>query len=120
MALAEVGGCIYDTDQLRLSHGFEGLDPVGREAFVNHWHLTATDRVAAAEQIIQSWVAEMRARWPGHAFRIYRQVDDGEVMIRFHEVRTDVPNWCEDNIEVVVIGSQDAEPSVTPDCGGIM
>ena len=28
MALVEVGECIYDSEQLEKSHGYEGLDPV--------------------------------------------------------------------------------------------
>ena len=110
MALVEVEECIFDAGQLRLSHGYEGLDTVGREAFVNHLHLTADDRVSAAAGIIGSWAADMRARWPDRAFRIYRQVEPGEVTIRFHRVRLGVPNWCEDGIEVIVVGSQEAEP----------
>ena len=109
MALAEVDGCIYDVDQFRLSRGFEGLDPIGREAFVNHLHLNGADRAAAAEQNIKSWVAEMRARWPESAFRIYRQVEDDEVTIRFHMVRLGLPNWCEGGIEIIDVDGRSAE-----------
>jgi len=109
MALVEVEGCVFDAGQLRLSHGYERLDPVGREAFVNHLHLTDDDRVAAAERVIQSWAAEMRAQWPRRAFRIYRQVEEDEVTIRFHMVRPGLPNWCEDGVEVMMVG-QEGEP----------
>lgn len=76
---------------------------------MNHLHLTTADRVAAAEQIIRAWAAEMWARWLGHAFRIYRQSDEGEVTIRFHMIRPGLPNWCEEGIEVLVVGSGEAE-----------
>lgn len=115
MALAEVGECILDTDQLRLSHGFEGLDPIGREAFVNHLHLSAADRIAAAERIIRAWVAEMKARWPDREFRIYRHVEAHEVTIRFHMVRAGQSNWCEDGIELLIVGRQMPERDPTRD-----
>jgi hypothetical protein len=75
VALVEVGGCVFGAGQLRLSRGFEGHDPVGREAFVNHLHLTASDRLATTAQVMESWAAGMRARWPGREFRIYRQTE---------------------------------------------
>jgi hypothetical protein len=121
VALVEVGGCIFDAGQLRQSHGFEGLDPVGREAFVNHLHLTASDRVSTAAQVIEAWAAEMRARWPGREFRIYRQTEVDEVIIRFHMVRHGVPNWGEDGTEVFVVGNHEFDPTVAPegaDLGG--
>jgi hypothetical protein len=119
VVLVEIGGCIFDAGQVGLSHGYEGLDPVGREAFVNHLHLTAADREIAAARVIESWVTEMRAGWPGREFRIYRQVEAGEVTIRFHLVRPNLPNWCEDGIEVIIVGSQEAEPDVLPDRRGM-
>jgi hypothetical protein len=95
MPLIEVGGCVFEAEQFGLSHGFESLDLVGREAFVNHLHLAGEDRILAAERIIGSWVAEMRSRWPDRTFRIYRQVEADEVTFRFHLVRPSLPNWCE-------------------------
>lgn len=105
MALVEVDGCIFDAEQLKLARGFESLDPVGREAFVNHLHLSGEDRVAVSECVIRSWIEEMKARWPGRVFRIYRQVELEEVTIRFHTVRLDLPNWCESGVEVIVVGN---------------
>jgi hypothetical protein len=114
--LVEVDGCVFDEEQLSLSRGFESLDPVGREAFVNHMHLAGADRVAAAGRVISSWVAEMRARWPEQEFRIYRNVVPDEVTIRFHRVRPGLPNWCEDEglVEVIVVGGREAEPNAAP------
>jgi hypothetical protein len=106
VALVEVAGCIFDAEQLALAHGYEGLDPVGREAFVNHLHLTSGDRVAAAEQIIASWIAEMKARWPGRVFQIYRDLKSDEVIIRFHMARRGLPNWCDEGIEIIVVGTE--------------
>jgi hypothetical protein len=103
VALVEVGECIYDTEQLDKSHGYEGLDPVAREAFVNHIHFGIND-LYAVELIVKSWIAEMRTRWPKRVFRIYRHTDMNEVDIRFHVVRAGLPNWCEEGIEVLVIG----------------
>ncbi len=95
MPLVEVDDCIYDEDQFRHSYGFEKLDQIGREAFVNHLHLTGDSRETKAKRIIQSWIAELRAKWPEREFRIYRHSDEDEVTIRFHMVRQGVPNWCE-------------------------
>jgi hypothetical protein len=80
VALVEVAGCVFDAEQLALAHGYKGLDPVSREAFVNHLHLTSGDRVIAADLIIASWIAEMKARWPGRVFRIYRDLKSDEVI----------------------------------------
>ena len=78
------------------------MDPVGREAFVNHMHFTASDEAAAAG-VIESWATELGARWPDRQFRIYRHVEDGEVIVRFHMVRQGVPNWCDVGVEVTVV-----------------
>ena len=99
----EVDGCIFDAEQLGLSHGYEMLDPVSREAFVNHMHFTADDREAAAARVIGSWMDEMKARWPDRQFRIYRQSEVHEVTIRFHLVRPGVPNWCEEGVKVITV-----------------
>jgi hypothetical protein len=119
MVLIEVEGCIFDARQLRSSHGFEWLDPVGREAFVNHLHLTGVDRVRAARSVIETWVAEMRSRWPGWIFRIYRQVEADEITIRFHAVRAGLPNWCDDAMEIIIVGGEGgiAEPGAVADGG---
>ena len=103
--LVEVDSCVFDAEQFRLSHGFESLDVVAREAFVNHLQLSGEDRAEVAERVIRSWAAEMKARWPGRVFRIYRQVESEEVTIRFHTARPGLPNWCESGVEVIVVGN---------------
>jgi hypothetical protein len=106
--LIEVEGCVFDETQFGQSHGFETLDPVGREAFVNHMHLIGPDREAIANQIISSWKAEMKRGWPTCAFRIYRHVEPDEITIRFHLVRQDLPNWCEEDVEILTTrGTED-------------
>jgi hypothetical protein len=109
MTLVEVDGCIFDADQLERSRGFESLDPVSSKAFVNHIHIAGNDRNVVADRIIASWVAEMRSRWPDRAFRIYRHSEPTEVIIRFHQVRPGVLNWCEDGIEIIAVGVQSVD-----------
>jgi hypothetical protein len=104
MTLVELDDGIYDVRLLGLAHGFEALDPIAREAFINHTHIDGDDRLSIAERIIESWAGEMRARWPGCGFRIYRQIGPEEVTIRFHRVRAGVANWCEEGIEVIEVG----------------
>jgi hypothetical protein len=101
--LIEIDGCIFDEGQWRHAHGYETLDPVGREAFVNHIHLDGKARFVEAERIVQSWAEELRARWPARTFRIYRQIDGREVTVRFHEVRPGLPNWSEQGGEIVTV-----------------
>jgi hypothetical protein len=103
MALIEVHGCVFDSAQLGQSHGYESLDPIGREAFVNHMHLTGTDRTTAADRFIAGWAAEMHAQWPERTFRIYRVTEPNEVTIRFHLVRPGSANWCEPGVECVEV-----------------
>jgi hypothetical protein len=105
VALIEVGECIFDEQQFGRSHGFDSLDPVGREAFVNHVHLAGSDSGEAAARIVASWVAEMRTRWPDKTFRIYRAVQGNEVTVRFHLARPGLPNWCEQGIEIITVPS---------------
>jgi hypothetical protein len=103
MDLIENDGCVFDQNQLRHSHGFELLDPVGREAFVNPMHMEGENAAVEAESIIESWIKEMRLRWPGRIFRIYPQIDPTEITIRFHQIRPGVPNWCEQDIEIITV-----------------
>ena len=117
MALIEVGDCVYDEEQLGLSRGYGGLDAVGREAFVNHMHIDSEDRESEAARVVGAWAAEMRARWPGRVFRIYRVVEADEVTVRFHMVRPGSHNCCEDGVEVVTVGSPDPEPGAATDDG---
>jgi hypothetical protein len=117
VGLIEVGGCVFDSAQLARSRGYESLDPIGREAFVNHVHLTGTGRTDAADRMIAGWVAEMEARWPGRGFRIYRAAQPAEVTIRFHVIRPGSANWCElgaEGVEVITVGPGEvpAEPGV--------
>jgi hypothetical protein len=105
MALVEVDGCIYDEQQLRSSHGFESLDPVAREAFVNHLHVSGDDRLAIAGRIVDEWAAEMRRRWPDREFRIYSDLRPNEVLVRFHLVRPGIPNWCDVGLEIITVNA---------------
>jgi hypothetical protein len=123
VALVEVAGCVFDADQLGRSRGYEALDPVGREAFVNHLHLTSADRAAAARRVIAGWASEMRARWPGSTFRVYQVVEPDEVTVRFHLTRPGVADWCQQGdtaVDVFTVGPGEsaAEPARAPDCGG--
>src|SRR4051812_3061421 len=114
MALIEIDGCIFDEHQLGLSYGFESLDPVAREAFVNHLDIGGDDRDAVADRIIRTWTGEMRTRWPDRKFRVYRQPEPSEVIIRFHATRPELPNWCEAGVEIIEIGelpSDDPSPA---------
>lgn len=104
MAIIEREGCFFDGELLQKSSGFESLDPTGQEAFVNHMHLIGDNRVLAAAKTIESWIAEMRSRWPTQRFRIYKFIDAHEIIIRFHLVRPGVPNWCEEGLEIITIG----------------
>ena len=105
MALIEIGDCVFDRKQFDLTRGCESLDPVAREAFVNHLHLAGDDAAAEANRIIESWTYEMRSRWPTRTFRIYRHVEAREITIRFHIVRAGLPNWCERGIEVITVSA---------------
>lgn len=100
MALIEIDGCVIDGDVCRaVPNGFtpelEQLftDRVGYEAFVNHIHFDGEDRLAIAARLVESWIAEMHARWPDRSFRIYRDTKPDEVIVRFHTVRTGCPDW---------------------------
>ncbi len=104
MPLVEVGECVFDARLLEQSHGFEVLDAVGQEAYVNHTHITGKDADRGANRIIESWAAEMRECWPQRRFRIYRQTQETDVTIRFHQVRDGMPNWCEQDIEIITVG----------------
>jgi hypothetical protein len=105
VALIQIGDCVFDKRQYELSHGFESLDPIAQEAFVNHMHLSGDSGTAEADRILASWASEMRARWPGRAFRIYRQVEAYDVTIRFHLVRHGSRNWCEQGIDIITVSS---------------
>jgi hypothetical protein len=59
MPLVEADECLCDAEQLGLSLGYESLDPIGREAFVNHHYLSGEGREAAAGRVIRAWAAEI-------------------------------------------------------------
>jgi len=101
-ALIEIDGCVFDKAQLRVTHGHEKLDPIAKEAFVNHIHFSGRSRQEKAENQIQEWKREMQ-KWPDSSFRIYRQIDTKEIIIRFHLVRSGLPNWCDEfhGLEVI-------------------
>jgi hypothetical protein len=104
--LVEVAGCVFDVDQLRLSHGYEDLDPVAKEAFVNHVHIKRPDCATRAACMVSAWSRELRAGWPKAAFRIYRERSLGEVTIRFHMIRHGLANWTEACDEILEIGPE--------------
>jgi hypothetical protein len=58
--LVEINGCIFDKSQLKNSHGFEQLDSVGKEAFVNHVHLSGHNKEEEAENLIDGWTKDMK------------------------------------------------------------
>lgn len=93
--LIQIEECIFDQSELQGAHGFEELDPVGKEAFVNHIHFEGKNRRQESEGIIQGWIKEMKAKFPRKTFRIYKNVGRREITIRFHVVREGVPNWAD-------------------------
>ena len=105
--LIQVGDCIYDAEQFPHSHGFESLDPVGREAFVNHIHVSGDDRDQVADQIVRDWKAIMLSDWPDQTFRIYRHKIDDEIILRFHSVRPGVANWYDGDEGLIIVKGSD-------------
>jgi hypothetical protein len=102
-ALIEIGECVFDRRQHDSSHGFESLDPVAQEAFVNHMHLAGEMAAVEADRIVEDWAREMRARWPNDTFRIYRHVESSEITIRFHKIRPGLANWCDQGVEIITV-----------------
>jgi hypothetical protein len=101
-ALIEIGECVFDQRQYDSSHGFESLDLIAQEAFVNHMHLAGETAAIEADRIIECWASEMRARWPNETFRIYRHAESSEITIRFHKVRPGLANWCDTGVDIGV------------------
>ena len=101
--LIEKDGCVFDEEQFELSHGYENLDQIGKEAFINHFHLDGPGRLEESEEIIQKWSKEMKEKWPGKIFKIYRQIESDEITIRFHLVRENQSNWCDSGVEIIEI-----------------
>ena len=105
--LIDVDGCVYDAELFQHSHGFESLDSVGREAFVNHIHVSGNDRELKADRIIDAWRSNMASVFPDRVFRIYRHLTEAEIVLRFHAERTGVANWYEGNEgELLLVGTQ--------------
>ncbi len=101
--LIEIEGCIFLKDELGNSHGYESLDAVGQEAFVNHIHLDGSDHESEAGKWVQDVTEALKHGWPSRSFRIYRQTDPRESTVRFHMVRESQPNWCEQDLEGIEI-----------------
>ena len=101
--LIEVDECIFDDEQFKLSHGFENLDGVGKEAFVNHIHFDEGEYEKEAQAKIDEWTREMIENWPNRLFKIYRHKQDDEVTVRFHLVRENEVDWCESCAEIEII-----------------
>ena len=101
--LVERDGCVFDAEQLRVSHGFADLDATAREAFVNHIHISGPQLSRESTRIIDCWCSQLRTGWPGCIFRIYRETGPNEVTLRFHRVRTSLPNWAEEGVEIIEV-----------------
>ena len=99
--LTEMDGAVFDRAQLALSHGYEALDAVGQEAFVNHVHFGGPGRTARANSLVSTWRECMQACGRGRTFRVYTHRKRGEIIVRFHVVRAGVPNWCEPGDESI-------------------
>jgi len=95
--LVEVDGAIFDQELLKLAFGFDALDVVGRESFVNHMHFDGKDRVSSANSIVENWKLELLERWPSSTFRLYWHNNQDEIIIRFHRVHSGIPNWCDES-----------------------
>jgi len=104
--LIERNGSFFDEAQLKKSHGYEKLDPVGQEAFVNHIHLEGSGREQVAKQIINNWETEMKAKWPNVVFKIYLHREPEELTIRFHRHRLGVADWSEGDptLSIITVG----------------
>jgi hypothetical protein len=96
--------CIFDKEQLDKSHGYEGLDPIGQESFVNYLHFEGINSKEMSDKILKTWSCELTQKWPSDTFRIYRQTESGEITIRFHKVRPNYANWAEAGVEILEIG----------------
>lgn len=101
--LIERNGCFFDEAELENSHGYERLDPVGQEAFVNHIHLDGPDREISAMNVIDAWKVEMRAKWPNAVFKIYLHRKDEELIVRFHRHRSGIPDWADGGSDLLII-----------------
>lgn len=107
--LIEINGAVFDRAQLALSNGYEALDAVGQESFVNHVHLGGTDRTVRANRLVSAWQECMQAFGRGRLFRLYIHRKQGEIIVRFHVVRAGVPNWYEagdESIEIIEVVTQ--------------
>lgn len=101
--LIEKNDCIFDNDQEAHSFGYENLDPVAQEAFVNHVHFSGIDFQVRSRILMVAWENEMKTKWSDFVFRIYLQQDANENTVRFHRVRQGIPNWCKKESEDMTI-----------------
>jgi hypothetical protein len=101
--LIELNDCIFDQDQLSHSFGYENLDPVGQEAFVNHVHFSGINFQEHSRMLMAAWENEMETKWSNFVFRIYLQQGANENTLRFHRVRQGIPNWYKDEGENIII-----------------
>lgn len=101
--LIERNGCFFDESELKNSHGYERLDPVGQETFVNHIHLDGPDRETSAMNIISGWKVEMKDKWPNVVFKIYLHRQNNEIIVRFHRHRSDIPDWADSGPDLSII-----------------
>jgi hypothetical protein len=54
---------VFDREQLSHSFGYQELDAVGQEAFVNHIHFEGENREHQAKELVQDWIEELREKW---------------------------------------------------------
>lgn len=101
--LVEMNGCVYLESEMLVAHGHEDLDAVGREAFVNHVHISGSDHETKSTRLVERIVSELKRGWPGRMFRVYSEIRPDESIVRFHMVREAMPNWCDATIEGLVI-----------------
>ena len=101
--LVEINGCVFLAEELRHSHGYERLDDIGKEAFVNHVHIEGNGHRPKSDAWVKRVSEALRQGWPGQRFRIYRQSEKRETIMRFHKVRESKPNWCESGVEIIEV-----------------
>ena len=87
-ALIKIGECVFDQRQYDSSHGFESLDPIGQEAFVNHIHLAGETAALDADQALRPRQIEPGLRQFGMAGSIKRAAErlgEGQQFGRRHQ-----------------------------------
>ena len=109
MSLIEIDDCVFDEELYQKAHGFDKLDSVAKEAFVNHVHSGGENRYQQAEHQIEKWQKAMLKDFSKHQFRIYIHDDKShdELTIRFHVVRHALSNWVESEspgLRIITVG----------------